>query len=230
MEAFGIPGGALRGHAGVLPERPRRDGLRGAAGEERDARRHGRGHPGAGGPGERHPAGAAGLQPGRAELCDEFGALLIFDEVVTGFRLGLGGAQGYFERAARPDRVRQVRGGRLPGRGRPGRAARGDGVAWPPGWRRAGRARLRRRDAVGQPDELRGGLLRPAGDGGHRRAGEGGAGRRPAVPRAASAHRAARPAVRGLQPRLDRPPGDVRRAAGGHDATPTRWPRASRAS
>jgi glutamate-1-semialdehyde aminotransferase len=35
------------------------------------------------------------------KLCDEFGALLIFDEVVTGFRLGLGGAQGYF--GVRPD-------------------------------------------------------------------------------------------------------------------------------
>ncbi len=30
------------------------------------------------------------------ELCDEFEALLIFDEVVTGFRMGMGGAQGYF--------------------------------------------------------------------------------------------------------------------------------------
>ena len=34
-------------------------------------------------------------------LCDKFGALLIFDEVVTGFRVGMGGAQGYFN--VRPD-------------------------------------------------------------------------------------------------------------------------------
>lgn len=34
-------------------------------------------------------------------LCDEYGALLIFDEVVTGFRIGLGGAQGYF--GVKPD-------------------------------------------------------------------------------------------------------------------------------
>ena len=35
------------------------------------------------------------------KLCDEFGALLIFDEVVTGFRTGLGGAAGYF--GVKPD-------------------------------------------------------------------------------------------------------------------------------
>jgi glutamate-1-semialdehyde 2,1-aminomutase len=34
-------------------------------------------------------------------LCDEHGALLVFDEVVTGFRVGMGGAQGYF--GVRPD-------------------------------------------------------------------------------------------------------------------------------
>ncbi|MCL4180702.1 MAG: aminotransferase class III-fold pyridoxal phosphate-dependent enzyme [Verrucomicrobia bacterium] len=38
---------------------------------------------------------------GVRRLCDRYGALLIFDEVVTGFRLGLGGAQGYFN--VRPD-------------------------------------------------------------------------------------------------------------------------------
>ncbi|MGI5897344.1 MAG: glutamate-1-semialdehyde 2,1-aminomutase [Oscillospiraceae bacterium] len=35
------------------------------------------------------------------KLCDENGALLIFDEVITGFRLGLSGAQGYY--GVRPD-------------------------------------------------------------------------------------------------------------------------------
>jgi glutamate-1-semialdehyde 2,1-aminomutase len=39
-----------------------------------------------------HPQYNAGVRA----LCDEFGALLVFDEVVTGFRTGLGGAQAYF--------------------------------------------------------------------------------------------------------------------------------------
>ncbi len=34
-------------------------------------------------------------------LCDKYGALFIFDEVVTGFRVALGGAQGYFD--VKPD-------------------------------------------------------------------------------------------------------------------------------
>lgn len=37
-----------------------------------------------------------GFLQGLRQLCDEFGALLIFDEVITGFRLAPGGAQSYF--------------------------------------------------------------------------------------------------------------------------------------
>ena len=39
---------------------------------------------------------APGFLPGLRQLCDQHGALLIFDEVITGFRLALGGAQEYF--------------------------------------------------------------------------------------------------------------------------------------
>jgi glutamate-1-semialdehyde 2,1-aminomutase len=48
--------------------------------------------------------GAGGMIPakrdflkGLREYCDETGSLLIFDEVITGFRLGLNGAQGYYD-------------------------------------------------------------------------------------------------------------------------------------
>jgi glutamate-1-semialdehyde 2,1-aminomutase len=39
---------------------------------------------------------AAGFLEGIRELCDEIGAVLIFDEIYTGFRAGLSGAQGLF--------------------------------------------------------------------------------------------------------------------------------------
>ncbi len=37
-----------------------------------------------------------GFLEGLRELCDAYGALLIFDEVITGFRLAIDGAQGYY--------------------------------------------------------------------------------------------------------------------------------------
>jgi glutamate-1-semialdehyde 2,1-aminomutase len=39
---------------------------------------------------------APGFLQGLREICTEFGIALIFDEVITGFRLSLGGAQQYF--------------------------------------------------------------------------------------------------------------------------------------
>lgn len=39
---------------------------------------------------------AEGFLEGLRELCDQYGIALIFDEVITGFRISLGGAQEYF--------------------------------------------------------------------------------------------------------------------------------------
>jgi glutamate-1-semialdehyde 2,1-aminomutase len=42
-----------------------------------------------------------GYLQGLRNLCDEFGAALIFDEIITGFRIDLSGAQGYY--GVKPD-------------------------------------------------------------------------------------------------------------------------------
>ena len=44
---------------------------------------------------------AEGFLEGLREVCDEHGSLLVFDEVMTGFRVALGGAQGRY--GVRPD-------------------------------------------------------------------------------------------------------------------------------
>lgn len=55
-----------------------------------------------------------GLLRGLRRLCDQHGALLIFDEIITGFRLGLGGAQQRYD--LRPDLtcIGKTLGGGLP--------------------------------------------------------------------------------------------------------------------
>jgi glutamate-1-semialdehyde 2,1-aminomutase len=52
--------------------------------------------------------------PGLRELCDRHGALLVFDEVMTGFRVGWGGAQGLCGVAPDLTTLGKVIGGGLP--------------------------------------------------------------------------------------------------------------------
>ncbi|WP_087022199.1 glutamate-1-semialdehyde 2,1-aminomutase [Thaumasiovibrio subtropicus] len=56
----------------------------------------------------------ADFLPGLRSLCDEYGAVLIFDEVMTGFRVALGGAQAYYK--VKPDltTLGKVIGGGMP--------------------------------------------------------------------------------------------------------------------
>jgi glutamate-1-semialdehyde 2,1-aminomutase len=55
-----------------------------------------------------------GFLQGLREVCDQYGAVLIFDEVMTGFRVALGGAQQYYD--VKPDltTLGKVVGGGLP--------------------------------------------------------------------------------------------------------------------
>ena len=55
-----------------------------------------------------------GFLEGLRDVCDEYGAVLIFDEVMTGFRVSLGGAQGHY--GIKPDltTLGKVIGGGMP--------------------------------------------------------------------------------------------------------------------
>ena len=55
-----------------------------------------------------------GFLEGLRTLCDQYGALLIFDEVITGFRLSLGGAQQYFHVTPDLTTLGKIVGGGMP--------------------------------------------------------------------------------------------------------------------
>jgi len=56
----------------------------------------------------------AGFLEGLREVCDEHGTVLIFDEVMTGFRVALGGAQAYYDVMPDLTTLGKVIGGGLP--------------------------------------------------------------------------------------------------------------------
>jgi glutamate-1-semialdehyde 2,1-aminomutase len=184
MEAFGIPGGCLKETQEVFPNHL--DELRDLLSKNS----------------ERGGTAAVIVEPVGPEsgtrpvhfdfnqkvrqLCDEFGALLIFDEVVTGFRLGLGGAQGYFN--VRPDltvfaNAWQAAILRLAGWGRADVMS-----TWRPAWNQARNA-LCWRHPVCQSSELRRRLLRHTGDGTYQRRSQSRPGRRPSEARPAGCYR-----------------------------------------
>src|SRR4029077_14767957 len=59
-------------------------------------------------------APADGFLAGLRRLCDESGALLVFDEVITGFRVARGGAQGRYGVLAHLPVLGKIVGGGLP--------------------------------------------------------------------------------------------------------------------
>ena len=127
------PGLGGRDAGGTLqPSCPR--SARDVAARDRGAgrRQHGPGPPG------------PGFLEGLREACTRAGALLIFDEVITGFRVGPGGASRLFGVTPGPVVLRQGD-RRGPAAGRLRGPARRDGAAGAP------RARLPGRDPVGEP-------------------------------------------------------------------------------
>ena len=59
-------------------------------------------------------APVAGFLQGLRQLCDEYGSVLIFDEVMTGFRVALGGAQAFYQVTPDLTTLGKVIGGGMP--------------------------------------------------------------------------------------------------------------------
>ena len=57
---------------------------------------------------------APGFLAGLREICDEYGSVLIFDEVMTGFRVALGGAQAYYNIVPDLTTLGKIIGGGMP--------------------------------------------------------------------------------------------------------------------
>lgn len=55
-----------------------------------------------------------GFLEGLRQICDQYKALLIFDEVITGFRIGIGGAQQYYQIQPDITTLGKIIGGGLP--------------------------------------------------------------------------------------------------------------------
>ena len=211
FEAKGIPFGATARTREVFPNDL--DALRRKLQAEPAAGRHGGRDRRADRAGERHPAGAVRLQRRRARAVRRVRRAAHLRRGRHRLPARAGRGAGLLRRAPRPHRLRQVHHRRLPDGRRRRRPPRRDGELRLRHRRQERRARLRRRHAERQPAELRRRLLRHHRDGAHQRAGARRAGRRPAHRRPQRIIDEVRPAVRRLQPGLDRPPRDLGRDA-----------------
>ncbi len=55
-----------------------------------------------------------GFLQGLRELCDHYQSVLIFDEVITGFRVGMGGAQAHYQVTPDLTTLGKIIGGGMP--------------------------------------------------------------------------------------------------------------------
>ena len=139
---------------------------------------------------------------GVRSLCDRYGALMIFDEVVTGFRVALSGAQGYFDVVPDLTIFGKIVAGGYPSAGGVGGKREYGGRS---GHRQA--PRLCGRHSGGQSPVVSCGLHGHSGDRAHQRLRDRRSDGRPPLRRPQEPDRPVWPALRGLQPGFHRSSG-----------------------